>query len=395
MLQLLLALGLAWVTLRLHDEVTRRPDPADRGGGRPRVGSIRDVTGTALLKESEALDWQRARALEPVHDNDRLQTKGGSISLIDMRGEQLRIDPNSLVVFRLPRLDEEAEVEVEKGTLDAQIGEANVNLRAGSSQVRSRPRSIEFLGEQGGLPARSPELVSAAVRHAENLIRVARELGAPAESLTPARVLAAEAHAFVETGDLDHAMTWAEQAYALALGPYRAARRSRKAIVSITRGEDGVQRVQVLQGEVVVVSPVKSVTVKEGEGVKLGTGGTPGQKRRLLDAPAVAFPAADQTVWNQHQFAFAWKPLDGAARYAVEIAQDAQFTRIVHVGESAEPRWTPPEALADGTYYWRVRGVDRESFVGMFATQAFKIGTDRVPPALDLTGKGAWEEPSR
>ena len=394
--QTLLLAGVAVVILLLGREARRVPERSQASnvrGGRA-VGAIQSVMGSALFKASDGIEWQSAKANAAVREEDRLQTRDGSKSIVMLEGKQpVSVAENSMVIFRAADESEEEEVELETGSLDLDSASGGrVRLKSGGLQVRSRPRSVEFLDDVGPLPRDPLQYNEWEIRHAELLIQVAQRLGATAESLQDARRLAESARRSQTERDLQRANEQARQAYASALRPYLGARKSSRAIVSVSRDEKGELRIQALQGEVTILSPIKKVTLKEGEGVRLGANGTPDSKRKLLDPPALTAPRADRTVWNRPQPQLAWQPLAGAVRYTVELSRNREFTDLLYSAKVDQASWTVPADLPDGAYFWRVRAIDSEQFVGMYGTRTFSLGTDHVPPLLDLTVKGAWEE---
>ncbi len=395
--QMTLLLGVAAVAaLLIRDAVTRPSRGASARVGRGReVGAIRSVSGTALFKGSGAIDWTSARENLSICEKDQLQTMGGSMSIVLVdKTQPVSIAENSMVIFRSPDEGDEQEVEIEAGSLDlATLDEAHVRVRSGSTVIRSRPRYVEFVPDDGPLPTDPVQRAAMELRHAETLLRAVRKLGAAEADLVPAMEDLAEAAEQAVRGLHPAARASADRAYEHLLELLRRARRAQRAIVSVSRDEKGEIRVQAIQGEVMIQSPLKKTTLREGEGVKLSGTGNAAARRKLLDPPVLAWPAAQQTVWNSYRPALAWEALPGAVQYTVELSRDKNFTDVLFSAACGKTQWAPPMALGDGRYFWRVRGTDAERFVGLYAIGEFSVGTDRVPPALDLTLKGTWEEP--
>ena len=61
---------------------------------------------------------------------------------------------------------------------------------------------------------------------------------------------------------------------------------------------------------------------------------------------------------------FIWEPVDGAARYRIEIAQNPQFSPLIDSALTENVAFTPLKAYATAQYYWRVAMVDRYNNYG-------------------------------
>ncbi len=395
--QAALLAGVAGIALLLAGEVRQRTrqlegNPERRGR---EIGAIRSVSGSAQMREASSPGWRSARANAIVHEADYLQTGDGSMSLVMLdKTMPVSLAENSMVVFKSTDDSGEEEIELEKGSLDlATLGEKRVRLKSGGFNVRSRPRHVEFVQETGVLPSDALSRALMELKHADLLLALVKKLGVADVKLELPLRLLAESERMLEQGQTDAAGDGADAAYEELLTLFRAAKRSQKAIVSVSRDANGQVRVQALQGEVTIQSPLKKITLKEGEGVKIASNGTPDRKRALLVPPTLAWPAARQIVWNQPRPALAWEPLAGASRYQLEVAGNADFTDLLLSATTDLAQWAPEMPLPDGVYYWRVRAVDRDEFVGMHAASEFQVRTDRVAPVLDLDVKGEWEAP--
>jgi len=52
---------------------------------------------------------------------------------------------------------------------------------------------------------------------------------------------------------------------------------------------------------------------------------------------------------------FTWQPVAGATQYQIQVSTSAGFSQVVQEATTYATTYTPQQALADGTYYWRVR----------------------------------------
>jgi len=59
-----------------------------------------------------------------------------------------------------------------------------------------------------------------------------------------------------------------------------------------------------------------------------------------------------------------WRATEGAAYYRVEVTIDPTFNSVDHTYTTYNTSLTPNDAIAQGTFYWRVRGVDAETHEG-------------------------------
>ncbi|QYK50176.1 MAG: hypothetical protein KF701_07205 [Anaerolineales bacterium] len=94
--------------------------------------------------------------------------------------------------------------------------------------------------------------------------------------------------------------------------------------------------------------------------------------------PSLTGPANNMFTTNPTPV-FTWNAAANAATYQFQLASDAGFTQIVRSKQGAVLTYTPPSALADGVYYWRVRGINNLGYAGPWsAVRSFTL--DRVPP---------------
>ncbi len=82
---------------------------------------------------------------------------------------------------------------------------------------------------------------------------------------------------------------------------------------------------------------------------------------------------------------FAWNPVEGASTYQIQISTSAGFSQVIKEATTYATTYTPDMALADGTYYWRVRAGDGQmwgpfSNVRMFRKDWSAGGTLRPTP---------------
>lgn len=120
-------------------------------------------------------------------------------------------------------------------------------------------------------------------------------------------------------------------------------------------------RLETLGGGVELGAGGEEVLVDAGKGSRAKTGGTPEEPRDLLVAP-VPLTALHGRLKKDE--ALSWTPIDGAARYEVLLARDTAFARELRVLVARGERTALPADLAQGKWFWRVRAVDPDGFVG-------------------------------
>lgn len=133
-------------------------------------------------------------------------------------------------------------------------------------------------------------------------------------------------------------------------------------------------RTEVLDGSVAVANAGSEVPVDAGFGVLVRAGEPPQQPVALLPAPSLAHLPAKVT---QTPFELSFDALPGAASYRLQIASDE---RIVFDTAAPEPRFGV-DALPDGRYVVRVRGIDAQGLEGRNATHAVEWAARPAAPA--------------
>ncbi|PKN54739.1 MAG: hypothetical protein CVU56_24905 [Deltaproteobacteria bacterium HGW-Deltaproteobacteria-14] len=126
------------------------------------------------------------------------------------------------------------------------------------------------------------------------------------------------------------------------------------------RRVDG-SRVETLGGGVALASDGGEVRVSGGKGSRAATGGVPEPPRDLLTAPRPLTALHGPLASGE---ALSWQAVAGAARYEVLLARDAAFTDQLRILVARGERTVLPADLARGRWFWRVRAVDPDGFVG-------------------------------
>ena len=153
---------------------------------------------------------------------------------------------------------------------------------------------------------------------------------------------------------------------------------------------NGSVAVQPRQGDAFAAVPTDAsapaALLAPGQGLAVAADGTVGAPRALLPAPDTS--AVPATLGDAGLLAIDVPPLPGAAGYEAQVAQDADFTRVLRHGQFADGqlRW---KALDDGRYYLAVRALDDAGIPGVPAVRAFAVKTRPVAPLYQTPAPGA------
>lgn len=142
----------------------------------------------------------------------------------------------------------------------------------------------------------------------------------------------------------------------------------------ITTGDDGGFRVAVeesstraeaVTGELAVLAQGVEKAVPAGFGVRTPDGEAPGELVELLPPGT---PTAPEDRARLLVPDFAWTPVERALGYRIEVATDADFTRLVRRVEVGRTVWEPTQLFLPyqvPSLYWRVVSFDRLGFEGI------------------------------
>jgi hypothetical protein len=73
---------------------------------------------------------------------------------------------------------------------------------------------------------------------------------------------------------------------------------------------------------------------------------------------------------------FIWSPVDGAARYRLEISQYSTFSPLYDSTTTINTRFTPTKSYTiDRQYFWRVAIIDADGRYGPFNDAKIIVGT--------------------
>ncbi|MFC1671706.1 hypothetical protein ACFL01_01090 [Planctomycetota bacterium] len=169
-----------------------------------------------------------------------------------------------------------------------------------------------------------------------------------------------------------------------------AAREETKLSIATTAG--GEDRVAVDKGSVTMRAGGlgSSVTVGEGQGVKVGKGETDLAVRNLLPPPEIVLTAGT-VLYNAESVLLEWKQLEGAVRYDVSFASDAEVRTTIAPDESTKETSLKRDVPGAGEYFWKVRAIDEDDMPGKWSAPiSFKVVNDTTPPSIRLE-KSEWE----
>jgi protein-S-isoprenylcysteine O-methyltransferase Ste14 len=111
-----------------------------------------------------------------------------------------------------------------------------------------------------------------------------------------------------------------------------------------------------------------------------------------LAAPRLTDPGADARA--EAMPAFGWQPVSGAERYEFQLAADPAFESLVSANalgsyQAFNTFASTDKALADGTYYWRVRAISPKQKAGRWSARRSIVKAWTSVPSLLGPDEGA------
>jgi hypothetical protein len=158
------------------------------------------------------------------------------------------------------------------------------------------------------------------------------------------------------------------------------------ATVAVQVADGGDTTIEVTRGEIKVLAAGHETRVAEGQGAQVRRGQA-AKKISILAAPEPLAPSEGAHLGNV-DVALGWTRIGGARSYHLAIAADPQFARPIHDATQI-PDERVTVKLTAGTYYWRVRAVDREGLEGRTSPPRRFI-IDTTPPKLKA-GTPQWK----
>ena len=153
-------------------------------------------------------------------------------------------------------------------------------------------------------------------------------------------------------------------------------------------GYDGARAtVEVLEGSVAAEQNSVATRVEAGRGVVASTD-TVSDSLPLLPPPSLIDPAK---VQDEETLAFTLEPVEGAASYHVQIAQDAGFIDVVAETYSFVPNATLP-ALPNGNWFVRTSAIDANGLEGMHETSSFERRLNQIKTAFETRMSDRYRE---
>ncbi|MBZ4420915.1 FecR domain-containing protein [Myxococcus sp. RHST-1-4] len=128
----------------------------------------------------------------------------------------------------------------------------------------------------------------------------------------------------------------------------------------VSAQEDGISRLETLEGRVGLIAKKGDLDVVGGYGSRAMPDGATEPPRPLLVAPTMVdprdgtFPVAPKLTWAA---------VSGARRYRVEVARTADFGAGVRTYDARGAELEVPD-LGEGKWFWRVLAVDADGFIG-------------------------------
>ncbi|NOQ36919.1 MAG: LysM peptidoglycan-binding domain-containing protein [Methylococcaceae bacterium] len=137
-----------------------------------------------------------------------------------------------------------------------------------------------------------------------------------------------------------------------------------------------VASTEVLQGSISTQGANQTVLVPKNMGTVVRQGQAPIPPKPLLPPPNLS--SLPQTI-NDSPANLSFSPLINATSYQIEIAKEQSFSTLIYSTRSTTPTLITPK-LADGYYFVRIRGIDRDGLQGLDAIKGFNIDARLLPP---------------
>lgn len=135
-------------------------------------------------------------------------------------------------------------------------------------------------------------------------------------------------------------------------------------------------RAEVVRGEIGVDSAGTSRIIPQGFGTITFMDRKPLEPVKLLDPPDLTeLPSTITTV----PFPLQLKPVAGAARYRLQIAENEEFDALLFDATFPSANLWGPD-LPDGMYYLRVHAIDSLKLEGLDSVHPFTLDAHPVPP---------------
>ncbi|WP_373494068.1 LamG-like jellyroll fold domain-containing protein [Aquiflexum sp.] len=122
--------------------------------------------------------------------------------------------------------------------------------------------------------------------------------------------------------------------------------------------------------EVYINSLVQDILVQQNQGA-------PNQAELVL-------PANNESI-SPVDLSFAWKPLNNASEYRIQISKNSDFSsNVININNIKTYSLVYPELDANSTYYWRVRASNGFGNGAYSTVRLFKTGSKNISPARTL-----------
>ncbi len=135
-------------------------------------------------------------------------------------------------------------------------------------------------------------------------------------------------------------------------------------------------QVEVLEGRVGVSGAGRSRALTAGFGTVVRPNEPPLQPRPLLPAPELG---VEPLLLDRLPFRLRWTAVEGASRYQVQIADNAEFNTLLVDAQTTQGD-LPGVDLPDGEYFVRIRAVDELGLEGLDAEAKMVIDARPEPP---------------
>ncbi len=138
------------------------------------------------------------------------------------------------------------------------------------------------------------------------------------------------------------------------------------------------------EGEIEVSAQGGTVLVRKNQGTLVKSDAPPQAPVTLLTPPGLLRPRDDEVLYDAG-VDFAWEANGKASLYWLEVARDAEFSRLLFSETAVTNAGYYLPVAEEGIYFWRVSAVDSSGLPGPASNSLrFRMRWDRTPPYLVL-----------
>ncbi len=362
------------------------PPTVPARAGATALGHVQSATGEVKRRPPTTLGWERLRAPMLVFDGDAVFVPpGAETSLRFDDGTELDLDERSLVVIEVATLGVRT-LHLRQGSVSGRVGNVTLDIQTPSGTARLEKATEARVELEHGALAVAVTSGRAALNQGGSSSSVGQgqrarvtEAGVTALPAWPVQLVAPSANTRqIFTGKPPSL----ELRWSVPSAPGARLQIARDRFFAFLDHDESAA-----EGRLTLERPVPGVTwwrVVDARGLPLS------ESRRFAFsedlAPITMLPGQGEVVLAPEggEVAFAWTPLVGATEYRFELSPSQGFEPITLTQEVTGAQVRLPLALAEGTWFWRVRVADEQHATTPSAHARFRLIHKAIPEAPEL-----------